>query len=115
MAKCDEPEGKGEGKGECAYSGAELRSQCANYFRKVASRQYKGSTADEIEEAKVAEQTFAALEMDDKTAFARTFYGNKGTKNFGFVRDYQEKVSATKEVTEEIGENYYTRTACIMS
>ncbi len=106
----DEQEGR-----EQEYSSAELRSQCNNYFRSVASGQYKASTQEEIAQAKVAEKTFAALDTADRTAFAKTFYSNKGSKNFGFVRDYQEKVSFAKSVTEQIGENYYTRTACIMS
>ena len=98
-----EPEGK-----KIKYSDAEMRSQCTAYFKTVASGARKASQA-QIDEAKKATEVYRELGPEDKTLFAKAFFTNKGTKTFGFIRDYTEKITAKKSVREHIAENYFTR------
>ena len=89
------------------YSDAELKSQAMQYFRSVATK--KKATAAEKEEAGVALATFPLLGNSEKTEFARSFFNNKNTKNFGFVKEYTERLTATKSTSQTCQENYYTR------
>ena len=89
------------------YTDAELKSQTLQYFRNVA-KQKKASQAEK-DEAEVALHTFAHIGVQEKVEFARSFFNNKGNKNFGFVKEYTERLTNTKSTTETCQENYYTR------
>ncbi len=100
------------------YTGPELRSQCTHYFSRIVEGKVEKATSEEIEQAKLALATMKKLDETGKLDFAKAFYSNKCSKNFGFVKDYSERVIASKTVTEKIEENYMTRTSvgnCFMS
>lgn len=96
--------------GDKGYQDGALKSQCLGYFKKVANGLACKATAEEVSLAKEAVETYTELTDEDKTLFAKTFYDNKATKSFGFVRDFQQKRTAHKMVSENIHENYMTRT-----
>ena len=89
------------------YTDAELKSQTLQYFKTVATK--KKATAAEKEEAATAVSTFEQLGFQEKAEFARSFHSNKNSKNFGFVKEYSERLTATKSTTEACQENYFTR------
>ena len=91
-----------------------MKSQCVGYFNRVANGQAKRATAEEIAQAKEALQTMAGLPKCDQDSFAKCFFDNKRSKNFGFIKDYTEKVQAAKQVTQAINENYLTRIAVLI-
>ncbi len=103
------PSSAGARKGP-KYGGGQLKSQCAHYFSRVATGKATKASSDEVAEAKNALQTFQDLDDVGKLEFAKAFYSNKGTKSFGFVKDYSEKAHSSKTVKETIEENYMTRT-----
>ena len=71
------------------------------------------ATPEEVDTAKEALATYDRLGNDDQVQFAKAFFSNKGNKTFGFVKDYSEKIQASKIVAEEVQENYYTRIAVL--
>ena len=86
------------------------KSQRRHYFNRLASGQAKRANGSEVEQAQEAVRTYDALEELDKVKFAKAFYNNKGAKTFGFIKDYSEKISAHKKLTQAMEENYFTRT-----
>ncbi len=92
------------------YSDGQLRSQCTEFFSRVATGKVAKATTVQVAEAHEALETMASLDERDKTEFAKAFYSNKGTKDFGFVKDYTQKVTAVKKVSQDLEENYFTRT-----
>ena len=92
------------------YKDGELKSQCYQYFRRLASGQAKKANEEEVQQASQAMATYDQLQESDKVQFAKAFYSSKGTKSFGFIKDYSEKVMASKTVVESFEENYFTRT-----
>ena len=94
---------------EPAYSDGQLKSQCKNFFTRMAAGEVKKASDEQVQEAKAGLNTFNELEEQDKAQFAKAFYSNKGTKTFGFIKDYSEKIKASKTVTQNMEENYMTR------
>ena len=92
------------------YGDGHIKSQCAHYFRRVASGQVKKANEEELQQASQAMATYDQLQESDKVQFAKAFYSSKGTKSFGFIKDYTEKVMASKTINESLKENYFTRT-----
>ena len=90
-----------------------MKSQCRHFFKRCASGEMKKASDEEITQAKEALATYDSLQCEDQTAFAKAFFSNKGSKQFGFVKDYTEKFSAAKKVTQSIQENYFTRIAVL--
>ena len=88
---------------------AQLKSQCRHYFGRLAAGEVKKASPEDVAQAQDALDTFDKLEEPDKIQFAKAFYSNKGTKTFGFIKDYSEKVLASKVVTQKLEENYMTR------
>ena len=95
---------------KAGYNPGQLNSQCRNYFQRIATGKAKRADEAEVTQAKEAVDTFDNLGDDDKKSFAKAFFSNKGNKTFGFIKEYTEKVSAKKTVSEGFKENYYTRT-----
>ena len=61
-------------------------------------------------EANEALKVLDGIEENDKAKFAKAWYSNKGTKSFGFVKDYSEKIIAGKTISQQVQENYFIRT-----
>ena len=93
--------------GKEKYTTADVKSQCVDYFKKMATK--KKATDAEKQEAEVALATYNQIGYEEKAEFARTFFNRKGTKDFNFVKEYAEKLKATKITAESTEENYYTR------
>ena len=93
--------------GKEKYTTAEVKSQCVDYFKKMATK--KKATDAEKQEAQVALATYNQIGFQEKAEFARTFFNRKGTKDFNFVKEYAEKLKATKTTAESTEENYFTR------
>ena len=98
---------------QAKYTDGALKSQCKGYFQRLANGSAQKAGADQVNEAKEALSTFEALEEEDKVKFAKAFYSNKGTKTFGFVKDYSEKMKSSKTSEQSVNENYFTRIASV--
>jgi hypothetical protein len=104
-----EEEASGTPAKEAKYSDSALKSQCRHFFGRRASGQTKKTTTEERKEAEEACTTYDRLDEQDKLQFAKAFCSNKHSKSFGFVKEYTEKVLASKKVCEKLEENYFTR------
>ena len=89
------------------YNEAELKSQALQYFKSVAKQ--KKATPAEKETAATAVSTFEQISFNEKAEFAKSFYNNKNTKNFGFVKEFAERLTVTKTTSQACQENYFTR------
>ena len=96
--------------GRKPYTDGQLKSQCLNYFNRVSSGKVAKATEEQVQEATEAVQTMNKLPHEEKLEFAKAFFNAKQTKDFGFLKDYVEKVTAKKAETEQVVENYFTRT-----
>ena len=92
----------------------QLKSQCVCYFNRVANGQVKKATAEEVGQAKEALDTYGGLPKCDQVAFAKSFFSAKNGKNFGFIKDYTERVQACKQVQQSINEKHLTRIAVLI-
>ena len=99
---------------ETQLTPAQMKSRCVCYFNRVADGKVQKATPEEIAQAKEALSTMAGLPRSDQDSFAKSFFCSRHTKNFGFVKDYTEKVQASKQVTQAINENYLTRIAVLI-
>ena len=99
---------------EKELSPGEVKSQCVSYFKRVATGQVKKATAEDVAQAKEALDTYGGLPKCDQVAFAKSFFSAKNGKNFGFIKDYTEKVQASKQVKQSINENHFTRIAVLI-
>ena len=95
-------------------SPGELKSQCVSYFKRVATGLAKKATPEQVAEATEALETYGGLPKCDQLAFANSFFSNKNGKNFGFIKDYTEKVQATKQVEQSMNEKHCTRIAVLI-
>ena len=96
--------------GKKPYTDGQIKSQCLNYFNRVKEGKVAKATEEQIQEATQAVQTMNKLPDKEKLDFAKAFFSAKQTKDFGFLKDYNEKVTAKKVEHEQVNENYYTRT-----
>ena len=99
---------------EQQLSPGELKSRCVNYFTRVATGLAKKATPEQVAEAKEALETYGGLPKCDQLAFANSFFSNKNGKNFGFIKDYTERVQACKQVQQSINEKHLTRIAVLI-
>ena len=99
---------------ETQLSPAQVKSRCVVYFHRVADGKVKKATPQDIAQAKEALQTMAGLPKCDQDSFAKSFFSSKSNKNFGFIKDYTEKVQASKQVKQSINENHFTRIAVLI-
>ena len=99
---------------ETQLTPAQQKSRCVCYFNRVATGQVKKATPEDIAQAKEALQTLAGLPKCDQDSFAKSFFSSKSNKNFGFIKDYTEKVQASKQVKQAINENHFTRIAVLI-
>ena len=67
------------------------------------------ATPEQKAEASQALKTLNALDDGDKAEFAKKFTDTKKTKQFGWMREYREKITFEKDVIEGCKENYMTR------
>ena len=112
-AEAEPEEGAESAAKQAKYTDGGLKSQCKGYFQRLANGSAQKAGADQVNEAKEALSTFEALEEEDKVKFAKAFYSNKGTKTFGFVKDYSEKMKSSKTSEQSVSENYFTRIASV--
>ena len=97
-------------KGGKQYTDGQLKSQCKNYFKSVSEGKVAKATEEQVKEATQAVQTMNQLPDEEKVNFAKAFFSAKQTKDFGFLKDYVEKVTAKKVEKEVVLENYFART-----
>ena len=79
------------------------------YFMGVSTGHFKKSTQADKDEIAIAFKTMCTLEDDDKTLFAKKVKETKGSKHFGWIRKYSERIDFNKAVQNKFSENYYTR------
>ena len=79
------------------------------YFKRVSQGDKQTATAAERSQATEALATLTALDDGDKADFAKKFVDTKKSKNFGWMREYHEKISFQKEVLDHMRESYLTR------
>ena len=96
--------------GKKPYTDGQLKSQCKTYFKNVSEGKVAKATEEQVQEATQAVQTMNQLPDKEKLDFAKAFFSAKQTKDFGFLKDYVEKVTARKQEHEQVKENYFTRT-----
>ena len=92
------------------YTDGQLKSQCLNYFTRVQNGQVAKATDEQKAEARDAVATMQKLGDKDKVDFAKAFFSAKQTKDFGFLKDYNQKIGAKRLDGEKVLENYFTRT-----
>ena len=91
-----------------------MKSQCVGYFTRIAAGKAKKATPEEIAQAKDALDVYGGLPKVDQVAFATSFFSNKNGKNFGFIKEYSEKVQSSKKVKQAMNENHFTRIAVLI-
>ena len=91
-----------------------MKSQCVGYFRRIATGKAVNATPQQIAEAKEALDVYGGLPKCDQVAFATSFFSNKNGKNFGFIKEYSEKVQSAKKVKQAMNENHFTRIAVLI-
>ena len=85
-----------------------LRTNCVTKLRRVSTGMFAKSSNEDILNAKDALECYYALPDKDKTSFAQAFKQN--SKTWGWVKQFAEKRTSNKSVTEKVNENYRTRT-----
>ena len=83
-------------------------------FQRIATGKAVKATAEEIAQAKEALDVYGGLPKCDQVAFATSFFSNKNGKNFGFIKEYSEKVQSSKKVKQAMNENHFTRIAVLI-
>ena len=79
------------------------------YFKRIKSGAAKRASEGEVQQATQALDVFKDLQPSQRGAFVKLFLDSKASKDFGFVKEYAEKVVASQEHKETITENYLTR------
>ena len=79
------------------------------YFKRIKSGAAKRASEGEVQQATQALDVFKDLQPTQRGAFVKLFLDSKASKDFGFVKEYAEKVIASQEHKETITENYLTR------
>ena len=92
-----------------AYTGAEKRSMAKAYWTRVASGKKESATDEEIKDAKTALKLLDDLSRKDQMNFAELFCQGKETKDFAFIKEFQEKFQARKEQSKTTMSNLMTR------
>ena len=95
-----------------AYGDSQIKSQAQNYFKRLADGKVKKATEEEVKEAETALATFQKLPEADKVAFGQAFFKGKEHKDFGFLKELTDKMTATKVVNRATKENMMTRIFC---
>ena len=98
-----------QGPAKKAKTSGQNINDCQTFFNRVASGKMVTATPAQKAEASQALKTLTALDDGDKAEFAKKFIDTKKTKQFGWMREYREKVTFEKDVTEGFRENYMTR------
>ena len=79
------------------------------YFKRIKSGAAKRASEGEVQQATQALDVFKDLQPSQRGAFVKLFLDSKASKDFGFVKEYAERVVASQEHKETITENYLTR------
>ena len=79
------------------------------HFKRIKSGAAKRASEGEVQQATQALDVFKDLQPTQRGAFVKLFLDSKASKDFGFVKEYAEKVIASQEHKETITENYLTR------
>jgi len=98
-----------QGPAKKAKTDKQSINECQTYFNRVSSGQMVLATDNQKAEATVALKTLTALDDGDKAEFAKKFIDTKKTKQFGWIREYREKITFEKDVVEGFKQNYMTR------
>ena len=92
-----------------AYSNSAKKAQAIHAWNRTARGDVKKATPDDIENAKKALELMKKLPDERKVEFAEAFYASPGTKDFAFVKDFEEKWRNEKITTNSAVENRLTR------
>ena len=104
-----EAKGRGTIKDQLASSAKNEHNDCKTFFTRMAKGFYKKASAQEKKDAQDALDTYQELEDDEKKDFVQAFKTNKGSKNFGWVKDFSDRLASRKTTKEEVLEKYMTR------
>ena len=85
------------------------RNEMMTYFKRIKTGAAKRASEGEKQQATQALDVFKDLQPSQRGAFVKLFLDSKASKDFGFVKEYAEKVIASQEHKETITENYLTR------
>ena len=87
------------------------------WCNRVAAGNYKKATVAELEAAAAGKALFKSGTMceDQKKDFAHKMAESSKTKTYGWVKTFQSSWKVSRKETEEVTQNYFTRTvfACM--
>jgi hypothetical protein len=92
-----------------AYSNSAKKAQAIGAWNRLARGDVKKATLDDIENAKNALKLMKELPDERKVEFAESYFASPGTKDFAFVKEYEEKMRNEKITTNSAVENRLTR------
>lgn len=96
-------------KAPAAYSDATKKAQSIALWKRYVSGKVVKATEKDIENAQRSLDLMAELPHQRQKLFIEAFIKQGKTKDFAFVRDYEEKWSNTTEKTNSALEGYMTR------
>ncbi len=98
-------------------SDAAAINKAQTWCNRVASGQAKSASGEQIEAAKVGQELLRRGNMCDeqKKDFAHKMAESCKTKTYGWVKTFQSSWKVSRKETEEVTQNYFTRTvfACM--
>ena len=92
-----------------AYSNSAKKAQAIGAWNRLARGDVKKATLDDIENAKKALKLMKELPDERKVEFAESYFASPGTKDFAFVKEYEEKMRNEKITTNSAVQNRLTR------
>ncbi len=98
-------------------SDAAAINKAQTWCNRVASGQAKSASGEQIEAAEVGQELLRRGNMCDeqKKDFAHKMAESCKTKTYGWVKTFQSSWKVSRKETEEVTQNYFTRTvfACM--
>jgi Holliday junction resolvase RusA-like endonuclease len=96
-------------KAPSSYSDPAKKAQCIALWKRTARGLVKKATASDIDNAQKALDLMKELPQERQKLFVEAFVKQGKTKDFAFVRDYEETWRNTTEKTNSAIEGYMTR------
>ena len=95
-----------------AYAINNAQSWC----KRVSEGKQRNATGEQVEAAKVGRALFMSGDMchDQKKDFAHKMAESCKTKTYGWVKTFQSSWKVSRKETEEVTQNYFTRTMFAM-
>ena len=116
-----EPNTKAARKSKAAATAAALtdketklaHNNMRTYLTRVGSGQLTRANEEQRADATKALEHYDGLAKDKKDAFIKIFLDNKKTKDFGFIKQYMEEMTASTRFQETVTEKFMTRTCTL--